>query len=177
MSSGKSSMSFDICRVARHRFLVALNRVGDLPLQQKRPVLVANVARCRLTAIRERSAAFLRSATASAFRPCCARMPAKVTCGPGCCGMISIALWCAPIASACLFCCLYTLPRIAQPSPYTAEASYRAELARGRIQLVDVDAVLDREPDSLIFAGLSRGSLRRAMITPGVRWGDHRLAH
>jgi uncharacterized protein len=56
--------------------------------------------------------------------------------------------------------------------PYMAEASYRAELARGRIQLVDVDAVLDREPDSLIFAGLSRGSLRRAMITPGVREFD-----
>ena len=56
--------------------------------------------------------------------------------------------------------------------PYMSEASYRAELARGRIQFVDVDAVLDREPDSLIFAGLSRGSLRRAMITPGVREFD-----
>jgi len=31
-SSGKSSMSFDICRIARHRFLVALNRVSDLTL-------------------------------------------------------------------------------------------------------------------------------------------------
>lgn len=56
--------------------------------------------------------------------------------------------------------------------PYMSEASYRAELARGRIQLVDVDAVLDQEPDSLIFAGLSRNSLRRAMITPGVREFD-----
>ena len=56
--------------------------------------------------------------------------------------------------------------------PYMSEASYRAELARGRIQLVDVDAVLDREPDSLIFAGLNRSSLRRAMITPGVREFD-----
>ena len=56
--------------------------------------------------------------------------------------------------------------------PYMGEASYRAELARGRIQLVDVDAVLDREPDSLILAGLSRSSLRRAMITPGVREFD-----
>ncbi|HXZ33008.1 MAG TPA: putative inorganic carbon transporter subunit DabA, partial [Terriglobales bacterium] len=56
--------------------------------------------------------------------------------------------------------------------PYMSEASYRAELARGRIQLVDVDAVLDREPDFLIFAGLSRSSLRRAMITPGVREFD-----
>lgn len=56
--------------------------------------------------------------------------------------------------------------------PYMSEASYRIELARGRIQLVDVDAVLDREPDSLIFARLSRSSLRRAMITPGVREFD-----
>jgi uncharacterized protein YbcC (UPF0753/DUF2309 family) len=56
--------------------------------------------------------------------------------------------------------------------PYMSEASYRTELARGRIQLVDVDAVLDREPDSRIFAGLSRSALRRAMITPGVREFD-----
>ena len=56
--------------------------------------------------------------------------------------------------------------------PYMSEAAYRAELARGRIQLVDVDAVLDREPDSPIFARLSRGDLRRAMITPGVREFD-----
>ena len=56
--------------------------------------------------------------------------------------------------------------------PYMSEAGYRAELARGRIQLVDVDTVLDREPDFPIFVGLSRGSLRRAMITPGVREFD-----
>ena len=56
--------------------------------------------------------------------------------------------------------------------PYMSEAGYRAELARGRIQLVDVDTVLDREPDFLIFAGLSRSSLHRAMITPGVREFD-----
>jgi hypothetical protein len=56
--------------------------------------------------------------------------------------------------------------------PYMSEAAYRAELSPGRIQLVDVDAVLDREPDSLIFARLSRSSLRRAMITPGVREFD-----
>jgi uncharacterized protein len=56
--------------------------------------------------------------------------------------------------------------------PYMSEAAYRAELSRGRIQLVDVDAVLDLEPDSVIFARLSRGSLRRAMITPGVREFD-----
>jgi uncharacterized protein YbcC (UPF0753/DUF2309 family) len=56
--------------------------------------------------------------------------------------------------------------------PYMSEAAYRAELARGRIQLVDIDAALDREPDSVIFARLSRASLRRAMITPGVREFD-----
>ena len=56
--------------------------------------------------------------------------------------------------------------------PYMSEANYRAELARGRIQLVDVDAVLDQETDYMIFAGLSRSSLRRAMITPGVREFD-----
>ena len=56
--------------------------------------------------------------------------------------------------------------------PYMSEAAYRAELSRGRIQLIDVDAVLDREPDSRIFTHLSRNSLRRAMITPGVREFD-----
>lgn len=56
--------------------------------------------------------------------------------------------------------------------PYMSEAAYRSELVRGRIQLVDVDAVLDLEPDSVIFARLSRSSLRRAMITPGVREFD-----
>src|SRR5579864_5409532 len=56
--------------------------------------------------------------------------------------------------------------------PYMSETAYRTELARGRIQLVDIDAVLDRELDSLIFARLSRSSLRRAMITPGVREFD-----
>lgn len=56
--------------------------------------------------------------------------------------------------------------------PYMSEAVYRAELTRGRIQPVDIDAVLDREPDLLIFARLTRSSLRRAMITPGVREFD-----
>jgi uncharacterized protein YbcC (UPF0753/DUF2309 family) len=56
--------------------------------------------------------------------------------------------------------------------PYMSEAAYRTELARGRIQLVDIDAVLDSEPDTLVFPRLSRGSLRRAMITPGVREFD-----
>src|SRR5215468_6662621 len=56
--------------------------------------------------------------------------------------------------------------------PYMSEAEYRAELARGRIQLVDIDAVLDSEPDALIFPRLTRGSLRRVMITPGVREFD-----
>jgi uncharacterized protein YbcC (UPF0753/DUF2309 family) len=56
--------------------------------------------------------------------------------------------------------------------PYMSEAAYRAELKRGRIQPADIDAVLDSEPDALIFPRLSRGSLRRAMITPGVREFD-----
>lgn len=56
--------------------------------------------------------------------------------------------------------------------PYMAEAAYRSELARGRIHLEDIDAVLDSEPDATIFPRLSRHSLRRAMITPGVREFD-----
>lgn len=56
--------------------------------------------------------------------------------------------------------------------PYMSEAAYRAELARGRIHLEDLDAVLDNEPDALIFPRLSRHSLRRAMMTPGVREFD-----
>ena len=44
--------------------------------------------------------------------------------------------------------------------PYTSEAAYRTDLTGGRVQLVNVDAVLDQEPDSLIFARLSRGSRR-----------------
>src|SRR5438552_15057369 len=56
--------------------------------------------------------------------------------------------------------------------PYMAEAAYRAELARGRIHLEDIDAVLDSEPDAVVFPRLSRRSLRRAMMTPGVREFD-----
>jgi uncharacterized protein len=56
--------------------------------------------------------------------------------------------------------------------PYMAEAAYRAELARGRIHIEDIDAVLESEPDALVFPHLSRHSLRRAMITPGVREFD-----
>jgi uncharacterized protein YbcC (UPF0753/DUF2309 family) len=56
--------------------------------------------------------------------------------------------------------------------PYMSEAGYRAELARGRIRLEDIDAVLDAEPNAIIFPRLSRRSLRRAMITPGVREFD-----
>jgi hypothetical protein len=62
--------------------------------------------------------------------------------------------------------------RLFGAEPYMSEAAYRGELARGRIQLLDIDAVLDSEPDALIFPRLSRGSLRRAMITPGVREFD-----
>ncbi len=56
--------------------------------------------------------------------------------------------------------------------PYMTEAAYRAELARGRIQIEDIKAALESEPDAVIFAGLSRRSLRRAMVTPGVREFD-----
>lgn len=56
--------------------------------------------------------------------------------------------------------------------PYMAEAAYRAELARGRIQLEDIDAVLQGGTDAIVFPRLSRRSLRRAMITPGVREFD-----
>lgn len=56
--------------------------------------------------------------------------------------------------------------------PYMAEAEYRADLKRGRIHLADIDAVLESEPDADIFPRLSRRSLRRAMITPGVREFD-----
>ncbi len=56
--------------------------------------------------------------------------------------------------------------------PYMSEAAYRAELARGRIQMEDIDAVLHSEADAVVFPGLTRRSLRRAMITPGVREFD-----
>jgi len=56
--------------------------------------------------------------------------------------------------------------------PYMSEGAYRAELACGRIHLQDIDAVLDSEPDTVVFPRLSRRSLRRAMITPGVREFD-----
>jgi Na+-translocating membrane potential-generating system (MpsB) len=48
--------------------------------------------------------------------------------------------------------------------PYTSEAAYWSELTGGRVQLVDVDAVLDQEHDSLIFACVSRGSLQSQSI-------------
>jgi uncharacterized protein YbcC (UPF0753/DUF2309 family) len=56
--------------------------------------------------------------------------------------------------------------------PYMAEADYRSQVARGRIHIEDIDAVLAAEPDSVVFPRLSRHSLRRAMITPGVREFD-----
>jgi uncharacterized protein YbcC (UPF0753/DUF2309 family) len=56
--------------------------------------------------------------------------------------------------------------------PYMTEAAYRAELARGRIHIEDIGAVLDSEPDTIVFPGLTRRSLRRAMMTPGVREFD-----
>lgn len=62
--------------------------------------------------------------------------------------------------------------RLFGAEPYMSEAAYRAELARGRIRLEDIDAVLEREPDAAVFPQLSRHSLRRAMMTPGVREFD-----
>src|ERR1700730_18335324 len=56
--------------------------------------------------------------------------------------------------------------------PYMSEAEYRAELARGRIQPRDIDAVLDSEPDAMVFPRLCLISFRGAMITPGVREFD-----
>ena len=56
--------------------------------------------------------------------------------------------------------------------PYMAEAAYRAELARGRIRMEDVEAVLAGEPEADVFPGLTRRSLRKAMMTPGVREFD-----
>src|SRR3974377_299766 len=52
--------------------------------------------------------------------------------------------------------------RLFGAEPYMSEAAYRAELARGRIQLLDIDAVLDSEPDALVFPRLSRGAARPA---------------
>jgi hypothetical protein len=40
--------------------------------------------------------------------------------------------------------------------PYLTEAAYRAELARGRFALADIDLVLNSEPDVVIFPRLSR---------------------
>src|SRR6185437_7244358 len=42
----------------------------------------------------------------------------------------------------------------------------------GRIQMEDIDAVLDREPNGAVVPGLSRHALRRAMMSPGVREFD-----
>ena len=56
--------------------------------------------------------------------------------------------------------------------PYMSEAAYRAELARGRIHIEDIDAVFESEPDAIVFPGLTRRSLHRAMMTPGVREFD-----
>jgi len=56
--------------------------------------------------------------------------------------------------------------------PYMSEAAFRRDLAQGRIHIEDINAVLESEPDAVIFPGLTRRSLRRVMITPGVREFD-----
>jgi uncharacterized protein YbcC (UPF0753/DUF2309 family) len=62
--------------------------------------------------------------------------------------------------------------RLFGAEPYMSEAAYRGDLARGRIEIDDINAVLESEPDAVVFPGLTRRSLRRAMITPGVREFD-----
>ena len=62
--------------------------------------------------------------------------------------------------------------RLFGAEPYMSEAAYRAELARGRIHVRDVDTVLDSETDAVVIPRLSRRSLRRSMIAPGVREFD-----
>ncbi|HLI83007.1 MAG TPA: putative inorganic carbon transporter subunit DabA [Bryobacteraceae bacterium] len=62
--------------------------------------------------------------------------------------------------------------RLFGAEPYMTEAAYRTELARGRIQIEDINFVLGSEPDAVVFPGLMRRALRRAMITPGVREFD-----
>ncbi len=56
--------------------------------------------------------------------------------------------------------------------PYMSESAYRRDLARGRIHMDDINAALESEPDAVVFPGLTRRSLRRAMIAPGVREFD-----
>jgi len=56
--------------------------------------------------------------------------------------------------------------------PYMSEAAYRGDYARGRIHMDDINAVLESKPDAVVFPGLTRRSLRRAMIAPGVREFD-----
>jgi len=56
--------------------------------------------------------------------------------------------------------------------PYMAEAAYRAELARGRIRLKDIEAVVAGEPDAVVLPRLTRRSLRKVMMIPGVREFD-----
>ena len=56
--------------------------------------------------------------------------------------------------------------------PYMPEAAYRKALEQGRIHIDDVNFVLESEPDADVFPGLTRRSLRRAMISPGVREFD-----
>jgi len=62
--------------------------------------------------------------------------------------------------------------RLFGTEPYMSEAAYRSELARGRIRLEDIEAILAASPDAAVIPGLSRRELRRAMITPGVREFD-----
>ncbi len=59
--------------------------------------------------------------------------------------------------------------RLFGTQPYLSEERYRQALASGRIQTRDLIAVLESEPNWPIADGLDRRSLRKAMLTPGVR--------
>jgi uncharacterized protein YbcC (UPF0753/DUF2309 family) len=62
--------------------------------------------------------------------------------------------------------------RLFGTEPFMAEAAYRRELDRGRIQFRDIVTVLSEELNEPILDGLDRRTLRQAMLTPGVREFD-----
>lgn len=58
--------------------------------------------------------------------------------------------------------------------PYLSEQCYQDHRKNGRILDQDVDTILGREPDKEILSGaLTRSTLRRALLIPGVRRVNH----
>jgi uncharacterized protein YbcC (UPF0753/DUF2309 family) len=58
--------------------------------------------------------------------------------------------------------------------PYLSEQAYQEHRKNGRILDQDIDAILAREPDSLLLgARLTRRELRRALLIPGLRRVNH----